>query len=213
MSRFVNLFSSLALGALCAWTPATLAAQASVPTASGAALSGAIRPGDVIRLKVWREPDFSGDYAADETGMAVFPRLGPMRVTDYTVDSLKQTLVHRYAAYLVNPSIEVTALRRIKVLGSVRTPGLYQVDPTMTVADAIALAGGVSPDGRGDRVDLLREGQRLTANLEARTRLGDTPISSGDQLYVPQRSWLSRNTAVIAAGITAVAVVGASAFK
>jgi len=29
----------------------------------------------------------------------------------------------------------LTALRRIKVLGSVRTPGLYQVDPTMTVAD------------------------------------------------------------------------------
>ena len=105
------------------------------------------------------------------------------------------------------------ALRRIKVLGSVRTPGLYQVDPTMTVADAIALAGGVSPDGRGDRVDLLREGQRLTGNLEAQTRLGDTPIASGDQLYVPQRSWLSRNTAVIAAGITAAAVVGTSVFK
>ncbi len=189
-----------------------LAAQGPV-AAQSAADRGVLRPGDVVRLKVWREPDFSGDYPIDETGSAVFPRLGPLNVAAYSVDSLKQMLVTRYTEYLVNPSIEVTALRRVNVLGSVKNPGLYQVDPTMTVADALALAGGVTGDGKSDHVELVREGQHLDANLTAKTRLGDTPVRSGDQLYVPQRSWLSRNAGVIAAGVSAMGLLAAAAIK
>jgi protein involved in polysaccharide export with SLBB domain len=189
-----------------------LAAQGPV-AAQSAADRGALRPGDVVRLKVWREPDFSGDYPIDETGSAVFPRLGPLNVAAYSVDSLKQMLVTRYTEYLVNPSIEVMALRRVNVLGSVKNPGLYQVDPTMTVADALALAGGVTGDGKSDHVELVREGQHLDANLTAKTRLGDTPVRSGDQLYVPQRSWLSRNAGVIAAGVSAMGLLAAAAIK
>jgi polysaccharide export outer membrane protein len=199
------LASTLAVLALAA----PLAAQAPSPPER----PGALRPGDVVRLKIWREPDFSGDYPVDETGTAVFPRLGPVRVASVTADSLKAMLVESYAAYLVNPSIEVTALRRVKVLGAVKSPGLYQVDPTMSVADALALAGGVAGDGRGDHVELVRGGARLQTDLRSDTRLADTPIRSGDQLYVPQRGWLSRNAGVVAAGISAIGLVAAAAIN
>lgn len=199
------LASSLAVLALAA----PLAAQ----TPSASEPPGALRPGDVVRLKIWREPDFSGDYPVDETGTVVFPRLGPVRVASVTADSLKASLVRSYAAYLVNPSIEVTALRRVKVLGAVKSPGLYQVDPTMSVADALALAGGVAGDGRGDHVELVRNGARLQTDIRSDTRLADTPIRSGDQLYVPQRGWLSRNAGVVAAGISAIGLVAAAAIN
>ncbi len=213
MIRFHLALIALSVAVPSAAMHRPLAAQTTVPTAAPApaGLAGTLRPGDVVRLKIWREPDFSGDFPIDENGTAVFPRLGPMPVASYTVDSLKRTLLAGYAAYLVNPSIEVTALHRVNVLGAVRSPGLYQVDATMTVADALALAGGVASDGRSDRVELVRDGARLPANLEARTRLADTPIRSGDQLFVAQRSWLSRNVGLVAAGISAMGLVASAA--
>lgn len=211
MARIHFAFLALSVVLLTAARSRSLAAQSAPATIAASEPPLALRPGDVIRLKVWREPDFSGDYPIDESGVATFPRLGRVSVAAFTIDSLKRSLVASYAAYLVNPSVEVTALRRVNVLGAVRNPGLYQVDPTVTVADALALAGGVADNGRSGQVELVRGGKRLPANLGGTTRLADTPIRSGDQLYVPQKSWLSRNVTVVAASISAVGLVAAAA--
>lgn len=156
-----------------------------------------LRPGDVIQLRVWREPDLSGEYTVDERGRVVLPKIGVQYVTDDAPDELRERLVAEYRRYLVNPSIEVIFLRRINVLGSVRAPGLYPVDPTMVVADALAMAGGVAPEGRQDKIQLIRGGQVLEADITHRTRIADLPIRSGDQLYVPERSWFSRHSSIV----------------
>lgn len=163
-----------------------------------------LRPGDVVRLRIWREPDLSGDFQVNESGQVVLPKIGPVAVDAISRDSLRRSLLAAYTTYLRNPSIEVVLLRRINVLGAVRNPGLYPVDPTMTVADALALAGGPNPDGKRDRVDLVRGGDRLVVKLDPATRLGDTPIRAGDQLYVPQRSWISRNQGLVIGTVTAI---------
>jgi polysaccharide export outer membrane protein len=160
-----------------------------------------VRPGDLIRLKIWREPDMSGDIAVDEAGVATLPRLGPLRVTNLPGDSLKRMLIRSYAKYLRDPSVDITVLRRVTVLGAVRTPNVYHVEPTMTVADALALAGGAAPDGKLDQVELRRRGGGEPVKLSRRARLADTPIRSGDELYVPQRSWLSRNAGLVLGGV------------
>lgn len=152
-----------------------------------------IRPGDTIRLRIWREPDLSGDFAVDVGSVATLPRLGPVPVGSMTPDSLRSFLLAEFAKYLRNPTVEVTVLRRITVLGAVRNPGVYSADPTMTVAQVLALAGGVSPDGKRDRVQLIRDGNPLDLNLQPGTHMMTTALRSGDQLYVPQRSWISRN--------------------
>ena len=175
------------------------AAERGAPESPGAVL----RPGDVIKLRIWREPDLSGDFPVSEAGIVVFPKIGPQRVVGASSDSLKAMLVSAYQVYLRNPSIDVTLLRRITILGAVRTPGLYPVDPTTTVADALALAGGTTPQGNPDKVDLVRGGTRITARLARQTRLVDSPIQSGDQIFVHERSWVSRNSSVVAAAITA----------
>lgn len=162
-----------------------------------------LRPGDVLKLNVWREPEWSGEYAVDESGVAVLPRLGAVRVTTMSPDSLRQFLVDSLGRFLRNPSIEVIPLRRIQILGAVRTPGLYPVPATVSVGDAVALAGGASPDGKPDRVVLRRGGVKLQIDLTRDTRLADTPIRTGDELFVPQRSWVSRNAGLVAAGLSA----------
>jgi polysaccharide export outer membrane protein len=157
----------------------------------------ALRPGDLVRLRIWREPDLSGDFPVNESGVVVLPKLGPRTVIAEHPDSLKAWIVRSYANYLRNPSIEVLLIRRIQVLGAVRNPGLYPVEPTMTVADAIALAGGTTPQGRSDKVELRRQGQRLPGTLSGRLLIGESPIRSGDQVFVPERSWLSRNPGLV----------------
>lgn len=176
--------------------PGTLAAQSPGPVKASPA-GGMLRPGDIVRLRIWREPDLSGELAVDEEGTVVFPKLGPKHVAGLSPEALKTSLVAEYQRYLRNPSIEVTVLRRVTILGEVRKPGVYPVDATTTIADALALAGGVMPDGRENRLEVRRGGERIAVNVEAGVRIADSPIQSGDQLYVPERSWLSRNVVVM----------------
>ena len=173
------------------------------PDSTGTDTSSVLRPGDLVRLRIWREPDLSGDFPVDEAGVVVFPKIGPLGVTDEAPESLKSKLVSAYQRYLRNPSIDVTMLRRVNILGEVRNPGLHPVDPTMTVADAIALAGGVTPMGSADKVEVRRGGAKLSAKLSSRTRIADSPLRSGDQIYVRERSWVSRNTGIVATGLSA----------
>lgn len=193
-----------AQGAQGARAAADSAGARAVGSPSAAAPTDAPRPGDVVRLRVWREPDMSGEFRVDEHGDAVLPRLGPVRVTAMSADSLRRRLMATYAAYLRDPSIEVTLLRRVSVAGAVRTPGVFTVEPTMTVADVVALAGGTAPEGRKDRVEVLRDGVTVSRSVSRGARIGDTVVRSGDQLIVPERGWLSRNTGVVTAAIGAL---------
>ncbi len=162
-----------------------------------------IRPGDVIRLTIWREPDMSGEFVVAQTGTVVFPRVGNYEVLGDTPASLQERLLADYRVYLRNPSIDMTVLRRIRIIGSVTNPGLHLVDPTITVADALALAGGATPQGDPDKVRIIRDNEEIAIDVRDGTRIADSPIRSGDQIFVPERSWISRNQGLVAATLSA----------
>jgi len=145
----------------------------------------------------------SGEFTVDEAGMVVFPRVGEYFVLDDTPETLEARLIADFRRYLINPSIEVTILRRVRIVGAVNNPGLFPVDPTVTVGDALALAGGPTLNGDPNKVRIIRNGEEIAVNLRADTRLTDSAIQSGDQLYVPERSWISRNSNVVATSIAA----------
>jgi len=179
-------------------TSAQLAAQAA---------GEMLYPGDIVRLRIYREPDLSGDYEVNAEGMAVFPKIGSVHVNQITTDSLQRLLVTTYAQYLRDPAIEVTPLRRVTVLGAVKNPGVYPVDPTMSIADAVALAGGPSADGNQKKVQLIRGGKKENVTITAHQQIAQTPIRSGDELYVPERSWIARNGYIVGAAIGAATII------
>jgi len=174
-----------------------------VPQSAAAQASDPLRPGDVVRLRIWREPDLSGEFTVDEMGMVVLPKVGPMKVGGESPEAVESRVVRAFGEFLQHDAIEVRLLRRVQVLGAVRNPGLYPVDATMTLADALALAGGTTPEGHPQRVYLIRGGKRLDVPLAADMKIAGSPIRSGDQIFVPERSWVSRNAGVVAAGLTA----------
>lgn len=167
------------------------------------AVTQTLRPGDVVRLRIWREPDMSGEYVVDESGTVVFPRVGEYQVLRDTPESLTSRLLEDYRQYLRNPSIDITVLRRVRIIGAVNDPGLHMLDPTVTIADALAEAGGATSQGDQNKVRIIRDGQELAVDIRTDQRIADSPIRSGDQLFVPERSWISRNQGLVAATVSA----------
>jgi polysaccharide biosynthesis/export protein len=199
-------FRVLGCALLLAMTPALSHSQ-TVPAGRPAVSS--LAPGDFIALDIWREPDLSDTVQVDNAGVAVFPKLGPLKVTHMSADSLERQLVRSYGEYLQNPSIRVVVLRRITVWGAVTRPGTYPVDLTMSVTDAVALAGGPNQTGKANKVELRRGPIRTEIDLSKGDPVVDTlSLRSGDQLYVPERSWVSRNLGLVFAAIgTATSLV------
>ena len=177
--------------------------------ASASDSTAALRPGDVLRLRIWREPDLSGDFAVDETGTATLPRLGATPVSGTPADQLKLRLTTEYQKYLNNPSIEVIPLRRISILGAVRNPGMYPVDPSITLGQAANVAGGAGSDSRRNMIELTRNGVTSRYDLRKEPNKASLPLSSGDQVYVPEKSWFSRNATWVIG--TAIGVAGTTA--
>lgn len=167
----------------------------------------AAQPGDKVRVKIYREEELSGEFVVPEDGIVVFPKIGSVSVNKMSTDSLHNLLIAQYSKSLRDPAIEVTVLRRVNVVGSVRSPGFYYADPTVTVKGALALAGGVTPEGNKNKLDLLRAGQHTAVSLSNMGTIADSPVQSGDQVSAPEKSWLSRNTALVVSGVTGLALV------
>ena len=167
-----------------------------------------LAPGDAVRTTFWREPQMSGEYRVDETGTVVLPLLGARSVKGVPPAQLKAALTSDYGRELSSPDdVQIVLLRRVRVLGAVKDPGLYLVDPTMTLGDAIALAGGATREGKLKGIRVTRNGREIRSDLNERTRVGEQ-LSSGDQILVPERSWFARQGVfLLAGGISAVSVL------
>ena len=125
-----------------------------------------------------------------------------------TAEQLSDTLRDAYRRYLNNPSIQVTVLRRVAVQGEVVKPGLYPADATITVGDLISLAGGVTANGNQTKIQLVRGGNVIVSGLGPGTVLQRSPVQPGDEVFVPQKSWLARNSGTLLWGaVTAAAAL------
>jgi polysaccharide export outer membrane protein len=186
-------------------TAAQSAGAAATAPGSDSGLVARIRPGDQVTVRIFREPDMSGTFMVSDAGELVLPRLGRLTVTEHTPHALQDSLLHAYGAYLRNPAIEVTVLRRIGVQGEVRRPDTYMVDLTVTLRDLIARAGGVTHEGDPEKITIVRGAERIELAEGESGRFSMAELYSGDQVVVGRRSWIALNPSV-AAG-TAISVV------
>jgi protein involved in polysaccharide export with SLBB domain len=156
----------------------------------------AIRPGDVIRLQVWGHEEMSGEFPVDENYNVVFPLIGSINVQHVTVGQLRDHLNTSLGQLFQRPFFTLTPMFRVAVLGEVMKPGLYSVDPTLTVVDLLALAGGPTRQANQKKLQLIRGGRAVPVPLDpssiARSTLRELGVHSGDQLVMP-RAFLTRD--------------------
>ena len=180
-----NLLSALLLVA----TGAPVAAQDQ--TVTGSSPSYMLRPGDVLEIVVWGREEYSGSFKVDETGILRYPVVGEIDTRNRPITEIREEIQAGLAQLFQAPFVTVTPQFKIAVLGEVMNPGLYPVDPTLTVLDIVAMAGGPGRNGNINKIRLLRAGQTMDLRFE-RDRVGaltlqEVGLRSGDQIMVARR--------------------------
>jgi protein involved in polysaccharide export with SLBB domain len=168
----------------------------------------AVRPADVIRLSVWRQPEFTGEFPIAPDGTILHPLLTEVRVVGRTREQVREQMRQVLQRYETDPNFVFDYLYRIGVTGEVRLPNLYNLPPETTILQAVAAAGGVSEFGVISQVRLIRGGRETILDLRnPAPELAEMRIRSGDQIRVPRRGATWRD--LVGLGASLVAAVAA----
>lgn len=169
---------------------------------AGQTAAEAIHPGDVVRLTVIREKELSGDFPVNQFGTVVLPLVGEYDVSKETNRTLREKVIRDLREIRQARDVELVVLRKVRVVGEVNAPGVYPLDPTMTIADAIAMAKGRTELGQEGKVILRRGSEVVSQDLREETQVSQSPILSGDEIRVPRRGWVDRNLTAVVAGVS-----------
>ena len=173
-----------------------LAATSTLPAQRG---DRPLVDGDRVLIKLWMDSIFA-DTARVQQGAIMLPRLGPMSVTGIPAELVADSVRRAYSSVFRPVTAEITALRRVTVLGEVRSPRVYYFEPGTRVREAIATAGGIPESGKSGYVTVLRDSTR-TRLRDWQLRTDDESIvQSGDVLVVDRESWFKRNAFTVVSG-------------
>jgi polysaccharide export outer membrane protein len=153
-----------------------------------------LETGDQIMTKIYREPDLASQTTVSQAGEAYFPGLGRVKVAGLTMDSLQLELTNRYDKLVIDAAVDAVMMRDVVIYGQVRTPGVYNVDPSLTVLGLVAKAGGATGTGKSALLTLVK-GDGRQFRLTREVRLSSLDIVHGDAIYVQDQSFIGRNSA------------------
>jgi len=157
--------------------------------------------GDVVGINVWDQRDLNIDATIRPDGTITMPLVGDILAVGETPSGLKEKIKTQLANYLkMGAGNEVTvAVRawksyRFTIEGEVGRSGVFTNDQYLTVAEALAMAGGLSRFAKRDEIKLLRRDAKgnireipLHYDLLASGKRPDMNIyvMPGDLIFVP----------------------------
>ena len=161
-----------------------------------------LRPGDVVKVQVFQEPDLDREIRGSQEGEIFLPLIGRVEVKGRPLSWVEQTVRELYDRdYLVNPQVNVMVMkyqvRTVNVMGAVNSPQAIEFPPeqALTILDAISRAGGFNRFADRKRVRLSRA--RSDGHIENFIVNTDELISGGqgerwallkdDVIFVPER--------------------------
>ena len=194
--------AAIALGLL-AITAAAGASDAAAQTPARA--SATLEPGDLVRLIVWRSAALSGDFEIAADGTIRHPLYRSVKAAGVPLDMLESRLRTLLSRFEAQPQFVIEPRLRVAVSGEVREPNLFSLSPELSIAQAIALAGGPTERARLDQVRVLRDGREIILDLTRPASYGTMRIRSGDQIVVPRRKDTFRDTIAPIAAVTGAA--------
>jgi protein involved in polysaccharide export with SLBB domain len=186
-----------------------LAAAGQSPGLGGAGAT--LQTGDALRISVWGVPELSGEFEVGPDSALKHPLYKNVKVAGVPLPVLEGRVSEYLRQFRNKPELSLEPLLRVVLGGEVRLPSIYSLPPEATVAEAVARAGGPSPNGRLDRVTLVRNGRRIAVNLHRPdSEAARSTVHSGDQILVGRRRNLLRE--VIAPTVTFAASVTSMIF-
>jgi polysaccharide biosynthesis/export protein len=204
----IRVLTRVRSGVAAAVVMAALVVTTLAPVRAGVGADYKIRVGDTLTISVYNEPTLTQPALRVLPGGAVaMPLAGEVRVAGLTSGQASNVVAKALSRYLKNPSVTVAVALlgpvEVLVLGNVKTPGKYVMQPESRLTDALAAAGGLGPTD-GDlptaRLQTL-DGAVSQVSLQKLLHDGDTslnaPISNEMTVYIP--SLLTLNVQIFGA--------------
>ena len=157
--------------------------------------------GDVVLINVWGEGNAALNTEATirPDGTITMPLVGDLKASGMSPSQLKASIRTRLADFIKLEGSEITVAvkawrsYRFTVQGEVMKTGVYTSEEYVTVADALALAGGPTRFAKRSQIVLLRRtgatAKRIPLDYETLAS-GANPamnifVLPGDTIYVP----------------------------
>lgn len=119
---------------------------------------------DGLRIRVWKNPELNTDIQVRPDGTITMPLIGDVHADGLTPTKLRAEIQKRLSVYIRDQGATVTVAvgevnsYNITVSGNVTQPGVFNARHYLTVADAIALAGGPNRFANASETVILRKG-------------------------------------------------------
>jgi len=156
---------------------------------------------DELLVTVWRKEELTTTASVRPDGTITMPLIGDVVAAGKTPSQLKQEIQRRIAEFIrldesTTISVAITGVNsyRFTVSGEVGQPGIHTSKVYVTVAEAIALAGGFTRFAKRDDIVLMRRNQagviRRIPIVYSLIANGEYPemnlvILAGDSIFVP----------------------------
>jgi polysaccharide biosynthesis/export protein len=147
---------------------------------------------DVLVIRVWREPELSGQYVVRPDGKISLPLVNELQAAGLTPEGLKATIVSSLSRYINNPEVSISVgqvnSRKYYIQGEVNRPGSYPLVVPTTVLEALVNAGGFKEFANTKKIIILRGKTQLRFNYKDVTKGKHTEqnirLEPGDQIIV-----------------------------
>lgn len=130
------------------------------PAASAQTTGYTVKPGDILRISVWKEPDLSGPVLVTPDGSFSFPLVGQVDARNKNVTELTQTISERLKKFIADPVVTVGVQEihgmKVFVIGQVNKPGEFVLNVAVDVMQALSMAGGTTPFAGLKDISIIR---------------------------------------------------------
>ena len=170
-------------------TPTTISAVGDLPLPNEYKIS--LNDQFTIILSGSKEAVF--DLNVNLDGTILFPELGSISVVGETFQEvktkLKNLIEQSYIGAQIDLSLKNLSAKKITIVGAVKTPGTYLVNPFSTISSALGYSGGISEIGTLRNIRLIRTNGKtysfdLYKLLITGDRSDDVTIESGDVIII-----------------------------
>jgi polysaccharide export outer membrane protein len=176
--------------------PAAPAVPAPTATAPAVPDSYVIGASDVITVSVLKEPTVSSSLLVRPDGMISMPLLGDVKAAGKTPLQLADEITVKLKKFIQDPNVTIivnqTNSKKVYLIGEVGKTGPVEMTPDMTLLQAIATAGGLTPYANSRKIYILRsEGgkqQKIPVQYKQALRGDGTlnlALNPGDTIVVP----------------------------
>ena len=145
--------------------------------------------GDRVGISVFNEDELTGEYSVGPDGTVALPLVGNIPANGLTISQFRDTVVDRLSPeYILDPrvSVEMLNYRPFFILGEVNKPGQYPYVDRLTLAQAVATAGGYTYRANNTRAFVRRkdEAQETLYSIENGAPVWVLP---GDTIRIGER--------------------------